>query len=226
MIRYGLFADEFARFGVLARKLISRDTAILKVSTRIGEDAWGELFTTNTGLPKSFCVMVKCAEEGVKPYTPVAVDKESLDLLVKMYPNGSVSQPLFHKQSGEHIWMQGPRIKYDFNRLRKGRLIGIAGGTGIAPIYQIFKAPEVKDYQKILIFANKTAEDILLKGELESIPNLHIQHVLQDRDGFIQASHLPPPQPEDQVFYCGPKLFNEHVALLLANFDQKNVFKF
>lgn len=226
MIRYGLFGDEFARFVVLARKLITKDTAILRVSTKIGPDSWGELFTPNSGLPRSFCVMVKCAEEGVKPYTPVEVDSESLELLVKMYPNGSVSKPLFHKQPGEHIWMQGPRIKYDFNRLRRGRLIGIAGGTGIAPIYQIFKAPEVSNFDKFLIFANKTAGDILLQDQLQSIPNIHIRHILQDRDGFVQASHLPPAQADDQIFYCGPKLFNEHVSSLLLNYDPKNVFKF
>lgn len=218
-MRAGLFADELAKYAVLLNRKVTHDTAILRLSTKLEPGAWGELFTANAQLPKSFCVMVKAEERAptIKPYTPIEVGSEWLDLLVKGYAKGSVSAALFAKNPGEHVWMQGPRSKFDFNKQlgHRKRIIGIAGGTGIAPIYQILKADEVADLPKILIFANKSKADKLLVPELEQIKHLSIRHVLQDQEGFVSLEHLPSCTGDDLIFVCGPPLFNEHVQSLL-----------
>jgi len=50
----------------------------------------------------------------------------------------------------------------------------LAGGTGIAPMYQILQAAHKnQDISKfILLYSNKTQEDILLKKELDEMVEL------------------------------------------------------
>ncbi len=218
-MKAGLFADELARYAILLKKQVTHDTAILRVSTRLDDVQWGELFTTNDKLPQSFCVMVKAQLEStaIKPYTPIEVGPDWLDLLVKGYDGGAVSASLFAKEPSQSVWMQGPRIKFDFQKQlgHPKRLIAFAGGTGIAPIYQVFKAPEVAKLDKILVFANKSEADKLLIPELEQLHNLSIRHVLQDQEGFVTKAHIPACTEENLIFICGPRLFNEHIHALL-----------
>lgn len=218
--RIGLFADEMAKYAVLRRRQVTHDTAIVRVSTRMEEPAWGEQFTPNAKFPQCFCVLVQTSDAqaaAIRPYTPIDVGPESLDFLVKGYPAGAVSRSLFAKQPGESVWMQGPRVKFDFDRQlgRPQRLVAVAGGTGIAPIYQVLKAGSVAGLPKLLIFANKTDADKLLLSELAEIEQLTVRHVLQDRDGFVSAEHLATCNENDLIFLCGPQAFTEHVQALL-----------
>jgi NAD(P)H-flavin reductase len=58
----------------------------------------------------------------------------------------------------------------------KKRKIGmVAGGTGITPILQVIRAIQKDPSDKTelwLIYANQTEDDILLRKELEAVPNL------------------------------------------------------
>ena len=62
------------------------------------------------------------------------------------------------------------------NNLKVKQLNMIAGGTGIAPCYQIIKSSltNAKDKTKIsLVYSNTTLDDILLKDELEKLQKTH-----------------------------------------------------
>lgn len=56
------------------------------------------------------------------------------------------------------------------------KVVMVAGGTGITPIYQVIhyiaKTPDDKTELK-LIFANKTVDDILLKEEFDALAKDH-----------------------------------------------------
>lgn len=101
----------------------------------------------------------------------------------------------------------------------------IAGGTGIAPMWQvanaIFKNPEDKT-KVTLVFGNVTNEDILLKEELAHLENMYPQrfrafYVLdnppetwQGGKGFVTKELLKTVMPEPKmgdklkIFVCGP----------------------
>ena len=52
----------------------------------------------------------------------------------------------------------------------------IAGGTGITPMFQVAKAilSDPEDFTQIdLIYANVTADDILIKAELDELASKH-----------------------------------------------------
>jgi len=130
-----------------------------------------------------------------RPYTPTTSDDNQgyFDLVIKVYPNGKMTQYLDKLHIGHTIDVSGPsgNLIYKDNGLfdirtrkpepfvtRHVRHLGlIAGGSGITPMYQILNEilkeqtsilPSQRvDIKMWLLFANQTEQDILLRDELE-----------------------------------------------------------
>ena len=111
----------------------------------------------------------------------------------------------------------------------------IAGGTGIAPLFQILQASTLANdgLQMVLIYSNKTKEDILMKAEIDEMAakntkNLQVHYTLTRHDDskhgdcshlkgrvcqeMFKKCQLPPPSPETLIFFCGNKGFNKCCA--------------
>ena len=81
----------------------------------------------------------------------------------------------------------------------------------------------------VLIFANKTSEDIIYRKELEAMDGLKIDHVLSDEDtagshhGMIDADMIKEFVPDlDRRFYlCGPPPMMEAVQEVLEELGVK-----
>lgn len=150
--------------------------------------------------------------------------KGYLDLLVKIYPNGPMSEHLHSMNPGQRLNFKGPLPKYAWKENLHNHVVLIAGGTGITPMYQlaraIFKNPNDKT-KVTLVFGNIKEEDILLKREFEDLENTYPRrfrafYVLdqppetwQGGKGFINKELLktvmPEPKEENiKVFVCGP----------------------
>lgn len=185
----------------------------------------------------------------VRPYTPVTSDDEIgyFDLVIKVYfkgvhprfpDGGKMSQHLESLEIGDSIDVRGPSGKLNYTKpgileikdglkpvveKRCSNIGMIAGGTGITPMLQVIRAilkNQADNTKMWLLFANQTADDILLREDLESIkkehPNrFHLWYTL-DRpaedwaygSGFVNEkmleSHMPKPGPETLVLMCGP----------------------
>lgn len=162
----------------------------------------------------------------IRPYTPVSDEGEKgyLDLLVKVYPNGPMSEHMHNMEPGQRLDFKGPIPKYPWAANKHDHIALIAGGTGITPMYQlaraIFNNPEDKT-KVTLVFANVTEQDILLKREFEDLENTYPQrfrafYVLGQPPkewtggkGFINKellkTVLPEPKSENvKIFVCGP----------------------
>lgn len=148
----------------------------------------------------------------------------SLDLLVKVYPNGPMSEHLHSMKPGQTLAFKGPIPKYAWAPNKHDHITLICGGTGITPMYQllraIFKNPE--DKTKVsLIFGNLTEKDILLKEELEKLENEFPQrfrafYTLDTPPDswpygkgvvtkeLLQTVIPDPKSPNIKVFVCGP----------------------
>ncbi|KAE8351172.1 NADH-cytochrome b5 reductase 2 [Aspergillus coremiiformis] len=167
------------------------------------------------------------AEKNVlRPYTPTSDEDQPgyLDLIVKVYPNGPMSEHLHNMTVDQRLSFKGPLPKYTWEANKHDHISLIAGGTGITPMYQlirqIFKNPEDKT-KVTLVFGNVSEDDILLKKELQDLENTYPQrfkafYVLDKPPkgwtggkGFITKellkTVLPEPKEEShKVFVCGP----------------------
>lgn len=121
----------------------------------------------------------------------------------------------YHGRGNFTITKKNKGVKY-----HKRKIGMIAGGTGITPMLQVIRAVlrDKSDTTELwLLFANQTEDDILLRKELEEIPNLrfHLWYTL-DRPGpdwkysagFVNVEmcrdHLPSPSDDTMIFFCGP----------------------
>jgi len=141
-----------------------------------------------------------------RSYTPIPNRHNQLYVLVKSYPNGSVSRFLHALREGHPVRISGPSSSgIDYEHILRGGYthIGmIAGGTGITPMYQILTAL-VQDYQKhpdvpkaklSLLYSNHTTRDCLLHAELMALckqyPDLDVTFVFsrQKSEGHLEQS--------------------------------------
>ncbi|CEP00805.1 NADH-cytochrome b5 reductase [Plasmodiophora brassicae] len=182
------------------------------------------------GLPVASCVLVrgKIGDELVtRPYTPITSNrvKGHFDLMIKSYPAGKLSAHFATLKPGQTLEFQGPFKKVEYVPKKKKCIAMIAGGTGITPMLQVIEESlnHPNDTTKfLLIFANVTEGDILLRERLEgfarSAPGrLEIRYVLEKTEGLskVKASKgyvtadllkslLPAPAPDMSIFVCGP----------------------
>ena len=113
---------------------------------------------------------------------------DDMEMLVKVYfpekggKGGKMSQAMDALPIGHFIEMKGPIGKFEYVGHGKCLISGkekfvksfvmICGGSGITPIYQVFRAVlrEKEDKTRCIIFdGNRLVEDILCKPELDAL---------------------------------------------------------
>ncbi|KAJ1390214.1 Riboflavin synthase-like beta-barrel [Sesbania bispinosa] len=168
----------------------------------------------------------------IRPYTPIS-DPESkgyFDLLIKVYPEGKMSQHFASLKPGDVVEVKGPIEKLRYIPNMKKHIGMIAGGTGITPMLQVIEAilknPDDKT-QISLLYANVSPDDILLKQKLDilatSHPNLKIFYTVDNPTknwkggaGYISkdvvVKGLPGPSDDTLILVCGPPGMMKHIS--------------
>ena len=172
---------------LVAKTVLSRDVRLF----RFALPSSGQVL----GLPVGKHIFVCASIDGklcMRAYTPTSsVDEVGhFDLLVKVYfknenpkfpDGGRMTQYLDSLPIGARVDVKGPvgHVEYagrgglviDGEPRRAGRLVMVAGGSGITPIYQVIQAvlrDQPEDPTEMhLVYANRTEDDILLRGELD-----------------------------------------------------------
>lgn len=180
------------------------------------------------GLPTGQHVALRATINGntvSRSYTPISnnTDLGRVELLIKTYPNGLMTQHLAQLPVGSTIDIRGPKGAMKYSTQYAQRIGMIAGGTGITPMYQLIRAiceDQADKTQVSLLYANNTEADILLREELEGFANrfpakFRLRYVLSrpaegwkgDR-GFVTKDmiedHIGTVAAEDKVLLCGP----------------------
>eukprot|EP00301_Raphidiophrys_heterophryoidea_P018725 c3733_g1_i1.p1 GENE.c3733_g1_i1~~c3733_g1_i1.p1 ORF type:complete len:272 (+),score=69.56 c3733_g1_i1:51-818(+) len=209
---------EFRPFTIERIDVLSHNTKLIRFTLPEG---------VSLNLPVSSCISVQGFPGGstvARPYTPVShsSDVGFFDLVIKVYPQGALTQHINSLNVGDKLEMKGPIRKIEYKANMKKHIGMIAGGTGITPMYQVIREiisnPEDKT-EVSLLFANVSPQDIIMHGELEAVakahPNIHIHYVVNKGDetwtgsvGFVSAElikqYLPAPADDSMVFVCGP----------------------
>lgn len=232
-----------------SKKIVSWDTRIFTYDLEHKEQ--------KLGLPVGQHLMVRLRdpvtrEAIIRSYTPISEisDKGKLDMLVKIYfdktgqQGGKMSQAMDALPVGHFVEFKGPIGKFEYrepglthlngNPRKVKEFIMICGGSGITPIYQVFRAimQNPQDGTKCTVFdGNRLFEDILCKTELDALvqENGHRAQLLytltQGPDdwsglrgritGKLIKEHCGP-HPDHMVLICGPEALEKamHTTLL------------
>ncbi|OCT47740.1 NADH-cytochrome b5 reductase 2 [Cladophialophora carrionii] len=162
--------------------------------------------------------------QSLQPTYTLADARGYLELLVKVYPKGPMSEHIHGLKEGDTLSFKGPIPKYPWSPNKHSHITLISGGTGITPMYQLIRAiaKNPEDKTKVsLIFGNIKEEDILLKKELSDLEKefpqrFRVFYTLDNPPeswpygkGFITKELLkeviPDPKTENiKIFVCGP----------------------
>ncbi|WFD01527.1 cytochrome-b5 reductase [Malassezia obtusa] len=161
----------------------------------------------------------------IRPYTPICPPdtRGEIDLLIKHYPEGKMTQYLKTLKPGDELLFKGPNPKFEYKPNQFEQIGMIAGGSGVTPIWQIVQqiANNPEDKTKVtVLYGNKKEEDILLAEKWEQISKdsrFKLVHFLDSppanwsgESGYIDADAVKKYLPSNdlgekvKVFVCGP----------------------
>jgi NAD(P)H-flavin reductase len=169
------------------------------------------------------------------------------------FPQGGKFTPyLEHLPIGSKIAAEGPFGKFGYKpkgvvildgvEYHAKRLFFVAGGSGITPCYQtiteIIEMPE-ETIELVLLFANKTEADIVLRKELEALrPRLRLelllntaptgwQYLVGHPNKEVLEGVCPLGDPETIYIHCGPPGMNKGIREMFAKYyPQSVIFKY
>lgn len=217
-----LHPTDYRKFPLIGKTRVSHNSCVYKFGLPKSTD--------RLGLPIGQHISISAVindKEVVRSYTPISNDEQlgSFDLLIKTYENGNISRHVESKKIGEHIEVRGPKGFFTYTPNMVESFGMVAGGTGIAPMYQVLTAilNNPQDKTKIyLVYANVAENDILLRAELEQLKTEHpdqffVHYVLNNPPenwegsvGFvtpeIMDNHLPKHTENTNLLICGPPL--------------------
>ncbi|PYH75715.1 hypothetical protein BO82DRAFT_298091 [Aspergillus uvarum CBS 121591] len=180
------------------------------------------------GLPTGQHIALRASIKGQsvsRSYTPISNNSDlgRIELLIKVYDQGLMTQHLAAMALGQEIEIRGPKGAMKFTPDFARHIGMIAGGTGITPMYQIIRASlddPSNEIEITLLYANNTEGDILLRRELDTYAarfpeRFRVEYVLSrpegewdGRKGFVTQELIqeafPAPAPDTRVFLCGP----------------------
>ncbi|SCU77748.1 LAME_0A02102g1_1 [Lachancea meyersii CBS 8951] len=218
-----LAKDEFREFPLIAKTVLTHNTAVYRFALPKHTDVLG----LPIGQHISIQGFLKDGKEIMRSYTPTSLDSDSVgffELLIKSYEQGNVSKMIGELEIGDKIKVRGPKGFYTYTPNMNSEIGMIAGGTGIAPMYQVVKSihADPKDHTKVfIVYGSQTEDDILLKKELDAIveskPDQFKIYYLLDKPtrdtwtggvGYVTADvmkqYLPAPGDGVQILVCGP----------------------
>ena len=160
-----------------------------------------------------------------RPYTPTSTPdtEDHFELIIKRYPDGLVSGFMHDRKYGDEVWMSGPHEGGHFEEGMAGRVGMVAGGTGITPMISMIRTilKHGIDVEMLLLFANKTIDDIILKDEFDRYADQYDNFrryyvVTKAPDGWemgvgridseLMKDKLPGPSDDTVIFACGPPM--------------------
>lgn len=180
------------------------------------------------GLPIGQHVAIRAGIDGqsvIRSYTPTSNDSDIgiLELVIKVYPNGLLTNYLAKLNVGDEVEFRGPKGAMKYHKDLCKHIGMIAGGTGITPMYQLIRAicEDPEDHTKVfLLYANQTVDDILMHEELENFAKkcpekFSVHYVVntapegwQYSTGFVTKELIQekfaPASPESKAMLCGP----------------------
>jgi predicted ferric reductase len=148
------------------------------------------------------------------PYSLSAPPRpDLLRITVKM--TGEHSRALLKLRPGTRVFAEGPYGGLTQDRLRRRKILLVAGGVGITPLRALFESLPGAPGDVTLLYRARTEQDLVLRSEIEAIgrqrgarihyllgPSRMDQH---DHLSSQRLSALVPDVRERDVYLCGPE---------------------
>lgn len=168
------------------------------------------------------------------PFTIVSSPTESGRLRSTIKESGDFTATIGGTKPGARVGVQGPFGRFSYLlHPQQTDLVFIAGGIGITPLMSMLRHMKdtAADADVLLLYGNRTEEDIAFRDELERIsgqarPRLRVVHILsqagegwQGEAGYVDRSallrHCGADLQSKRFYACGPPLMMRLVTQAL-----------
>ncbi|MDR3102300.1 MAG: dihydroorotate dehydrogenase electron transfer subunit [Methanocalculaceae archaeon] len=177
-------------------------TAVIDETPTIKTFVFDKLFDF---LPGQFCmVWVPGVDE-----IPMAFSAANTITVMKA---GDATAALFNHKAGDKIGIRGP---YGNGFLPSGKVLAIAGGVGVTPLFPLATAGEVDTF----ILGTRTADELVFPEELAKVTDLKIatDDGTRGYHGFVTGIFDQLDVTEyDTVCVCGPEMMMRSIFDRLA----------
>lgn len=158
--------------------------------------------------------------------------KNQLRLTIKHAGDFTSQVPAIKPQTP--VLIDGPLGTFTADNAKKEAYLFIAGGVGITPIRSLIEELAPKQKNIILLYSNRTANNIIFKKELDELAKtygfpIHYfitqdrKHTMrQGRLGEEKIRELVPDFRERDIYLCGPTGMMEHVIMQLKKAGVSN----
>lgn len=215
------------QYGIIVKVIEAKDAKTFLIAPNKGKGC-NELAYFRAGQYISVDLNINGATLS-KPYTLSSGPKDALgendntySITVKATKDGYASKYILENWAeGTEISLSGPLGDFYYMSLRDAKdVVALAGGSGITPFLSMANAiaAGIEDFNLTIIYGSRTADNILLKDELDSAVKkangkVKVVHVLSEEkvegfeNGFINAEVVKKyaPKGDYSVFVCGPK---------------------
>lgn len=137
---------------------------------------------------------------------------------VTVKSSGDYTKKLETVKPGVKMYIEGPLGKFTPKTCKKDKVLFIAGGVGITPIRALLEKMGKEGKEMILLYANKTKNDIIFKGELSQLSSKYSipMHYFFSREKEVDANehlgrikiidvqNLCPDLKDRDIFICAP----------------------
>jgi hypothetical protein len=171
-----------------------------------------EGYSFNPGQATEVSINTLALRNEKRPFTFTCLNSESyLEFTIKIYPeHKGITNELGKLKPGSELIIRDVWGDITF----KGDGVFIAGGAGITPFISIFRDLKSKDKigRNMLVYANKTKNDIILESEFKLMLGDSFLNILSDEKkkgyfhGFISGEFLKANIPSyfKNYYLCGP----------------------
>lgn len=119
---------------------------------------------------------------------------------------GDFTSKISQLKPGTSVYLDGPYGSFTIKKNNQPKYLFIAGGVGITPIRTLIEKLSPTN-NLILLYANKSDNDIIFKGELEELATQHtfpIHHLIGRLLDTETIKQLIPDFKDREVYLCGP----------------------
>lgn len=154
---------------------------------------------------------------------------EDLAVGIKHQKEGAFSTFVLEElQVGDEVMISKPMGNFQWEKDSK-YIVAFAAGSGVTPILSIAKMAQKVGQKLLLLYGNKTFENVMFLPELDALSNVEIVHFYsqEEREGSIAGrmskenmltflNQRPDVLQADDYYLCGPNDMIENARDLLA----------
>jgi predicted ferric reductase len=131
--------------------------------------------------------------------------------------SGDFTSRIKDLRPGTEVILEGPFGRFTERAAKGSKYLFIAGGIGITPIRSMLESLSAKKADAVLLYGNKTPEDVVFRDELDRL-GVRRHDVINAYIDEAKIRSLVPDFAERDIYVCGPPAMMDKLVAMFRGF--------